>query len=119
MVSRIRLAKHCNTLNTTKMTFATLSTVRQTISNIATLSVSIINDIVMNKNFPPGLFIFPSSYPSTFRSTLDSLDTHVEELSSVLSAQAQDDAIAKFGIAGRVWYTPPTIISWSPCADGT
>jgi len=80
--------------------------------------ISVINDIVMNKNVPAGLFIFHSSYPSTFRTTLGSLDPHVEELSSVLSAQAQDDAIAKFGIAGRVWYTPLSIISWSPYADG-
>ena len=63
------------------------------------------HDIMMNKNIPAGLFIFHSSYPLTFRSTLESLDALVEELSSVLSAQAQDDAITKFGIASRVWYT--------------
>ena len=61
---------------------------------------------IMNKNFPAGLSISHSSYPSSFRSTLDPLDAHVEELSSVLSAEAQDKAIAKFGIAGRVWYNP-------------
>jgi hypothetical protein len=59
--------------------------------------------VVMNKNFPAGLSIFHSSYPSAFRSTLDPSDRHVEVLSSVLSAEAQDRAIAKFGIAGRVW----------------
>ena len=82
---------------------------------------AIVNDIVMSlmtKNFPAGLVICHSSYPSTFRSTLDPLDAHVGELSSVLSPQAQDDAIAKFGIAGRVWYTPPSIILWSLYADG-
>jgi len=63
---------------------------------------SVVN-IVMNKNFPAGLSIFHSSYPSTFQSTLDPSDPHVEELSGVLSAEAQDKAIAKFGIAGRVW----------------
>ena len=63
----------------------------------------------MNSNFPNGLSIFHSSYPSTFRPTLGTLDTHVEEPSSLLSAEAQDKAIAKYGIAGRVWYThsPP------------
>lgn len=60
----------------------------------------------MNKNFPASLPIFHSSYLSTFRSTLDPSDPHVEELSSVLSAETQVKAIAKFGIAGRVWYTP-------------
>jgi hypothetical protein len=60
----------------------------------------------MNSNFPNGLSIFHSSYPSSFRPTLGPLDAHTEEPSSVLSAEAQDKAIAKYGIAGRVWYTP-------------
>jgi len=52
-------------------------------------------DTMMNKNFPAGRFFLHSSYPPTFRSTLGSLRTHVEELGRVLSAQAQNDAIAK------------------------
>jgi hypothetical protein len=58
----------------------------------------------MNSNFPNGLSISHSSFPSTFRSTLGSLDTHVEGPNNFLSAEAQDEAIAKYGIAGRVWY---------------
>jgi len=61
--------------------------------------------LMMNSNFPNGLSIFHSSYPSTFRSTPGSLDTHVEG-PNFLSAEAQDEAIAKYGIAGRVWYKP-------------
>jgi hypothetical protein len=59
--------------------------------------------LIMSSNFPNGLFIFHSSYPSTFRSTLGPLDKHVER-PNFLSAEAQDEAIAKYGIAGRVWY---------------
>lgn len=57
----------------------------------------------MNSNFPNGLSIVHSSYPSTLRSTLVSLDAH-DEGPNFLSAEAQDEAIAKYGIAGRVWY---------------
>jgi len=60
--------------------------------------------IGMNSNFPNDLSIFHSSYPSTCRPTLGSLD---EETNNFLSAEAQDEAIAKYGIAGRVWYTSP------------
>jgi hypothetical protein len=59
--------------------------------------------LMMNSNFPDGLSIFHSSYPSTFRPTLGSLDTNVEG-PDFLSAEAQDEAIVKYGIAGRVWY---------------
>lgn len=68
----------------------------------------------MNSNFPNGLSISHSSYPSTFRHTLDSLD---DEPNNVLDAEAQDKAIAKYGIAGRVWYTPPSALPRTPSAD--
>jgi hypothetical protein len=58
--------------------------------------------LMMNSNFPNGLSIFHSSYSST----LASLDPHVEG-PNFLSAEAQDEAIAKYGIAGRVWYKTP------------
>jgi hypothetical protein len=67
---------------------------------------------MMNSNFPNGLSIFHSSYPSTFRSTLGSLDTHVVG-PNFLSAEAQDEAIAKYGIAGRVWYKLLSTVSCS------
>jgi len=68
----------------------------------------------MNSNFPlaNGLSIFHSSYPSTFRSTLGSLDTHVEG-PNFLNAEAQDEAIANYGIAGRVWYKLLSSVSCS------
>ena len=50
---------------------------------------------MMYTNFPAGLSIFHSC-PSSH--------TQAEELSDVLSAEAQDTAIAEYGIAGRVWY---------------
>ena len=68
----------------------------------------------MNSNFLNGLSISHSSYPSTFRPTPGSLD---DEPNSVLGAEAQDNAIAKYGIAGRVWYTPPFALSSTPSAD--
>ncbi|KAI0300809.1 hypothetical protein BC826DRAFT_621383 [Russula brevipes] len=54
-------------------------------------------------NFPVGLSISHSSYPSTHPTALNSLGTDVQGPGSVLSAEAQDRAIAKYGIAGRVW----------------
>jgi hypothetical protein len=54
-----------------------------------------------NSNFPNGLSIVHSSYPTTL--TLASLDPH-DEGPNFLSAEAQDEAIAEYGIAGRVWY---------------
>ncbi|KAI9509809.1 putative methyltransferase-domain-containing protein [Russula earlei] len=54
----------------------------------------------MNPNFPPGLSIFHSSCPPTFRFALDA---DVKDPGGFLSAEAQDSAIAKFGIAGRIW----------------
>ena len=72
----------------------------------------------MNSNFPNGLSIFHSSYPSSFRPTLGPLDAHVEEPSSLLSAEAQDRVIAKYGIAGRIWYTPSRRFPGTPSADG-
>jgi len=67
---------------------------------------------MMNSNFPNGLSIFHSSYPSTFRSALGSLDTH-DEGPNFLSAEVQDEAIAKYGIAGRVWYKLLSSVSCS------
>jgi hypothetical protein len=52
----------------------------------------------MYANFPAGLSIFHSDSSS---------HTQAEELTDVLSADAQDTAIAKYGIAGKVWYIPP------------
>ncbi|KAI0303666.1 putative methyltransferase-domain-containing protein [Multifurca ochricompacta] len=57
----------------------------------------------MNSNFPTGLAIFHSSYPSTSQFNFGSPDTHEEELADVLDPKAQDTAIAEYGIAGRVW----------------
>ena len=57
----------------------------------------------MHANFPAGLSISHSSYPSTSQFNLGS-DAREEELFGALSAEAQDTAIAKYGIAGRVWY---------------
>ncbi|KAF8271167.1 putative methyltransferase-domain-containing protein [Lactarius quietus] len=50
---------------------------------------------MMYANFPDGLSIF-HSYPS-------SQFGPYAELTDVLSAEAQNTAIAKYGIAGRVW----------------
>jgi hypothetical protein len=48
----------------------------------------------------------PVSLSSIPRSRLlfDPSDPHVEKLSSVLSVETQVKALARFGIAGRVWY---------------
>jgi len=73
--------------------------------------VSIHCTLMMNSNFPDGLSIFHSSYPSTFRFTLSSLDAHVEGPFDFLSAEAQDEAIAKYGVASRVWYKPLSAVS--------
>lgn len=67
---------------------------------------------MMNSNFPDGLSISHSSYPSTFQSTFGSLDAHIERL-NFLGAEAQDEAIAKYGIAGRVWYKLLSTVSYS------
>lgn len=67
----------------------------------------------MNANFPVGLSISHSFHPSTFPSPFAA---HVEESSSVFNAEAQDKAIAEYGIAGRVWYTQPLSL-WSCFAD--
>ncbi|KAI9463278.1 putative methyltransferase-domain-containing protein [Lactarius psammicola] len=53
----------------------------------------------MYANFPAGLSIF-HSYPSASQF---GPYTQAEELTDVLGAEAQDTAIAKYGIAGRVW----------------
>ncbi|KAI9439830.1 putative methyltransferase-domain-containing protein [Lactarius indigo] len=53
----------------------------------------------MHANFPPGLSI-SHSYPSASQS---SPHTQAEGPADFLSAGAQDTAIAKYGIAGRVW----------------
>jgi hypothetical protein len=57
----------------------------------------------MFANFPAGLSIF-HSYPSTSQF---GPYTQAEQLTDILSAEAQDIAIAKYGIAGRVWYIHP------------
>jgi hypothetical protein len=57
---------------------------------------------MMSANFPAGLSIFHSDSSS---------HTQAEALTDVLSAEAQDTAIAKYGIAGRVWYIRPTLRS--------
>jgi hypothetical protein len=49
------------------------------------------------------------------------LSTHIERL-SFLGAEAQDEAIAKYGIAGRVWYKLLSSVSYSlppPTEDAT
>ena len=61
---------------------------------------------MMYANFPAGLSIFHSYHPSAFQ--FDPY-TQAEELADVLSAEAQDTAISKYGIAGRVWYIHPLL----------
>ena len=66
---------------------------------------------MMYTNFPAGLSIFHSNpSASPFGSC-----PQAEELTNVLSAEAQDTAIAKYGIAGRVWYIHAPLCS-SPLA---
>ena len=48
----------------------------------------------MDPNFPSNLNIHPSSYESQLDST---------EYDKIYSFQAQELAIRKYGIAGRVW----------------
>jgi hypothetical protein len=61
------------------------------------------NHLLMNANFPAGLSISHSSFPSTSQFNLGSLDVRREDSFGFLGAEAQDTAIAKYGIAGRVW----------------
>jgi hypothetical protein len=67
----------------------------QTMSNKVTF--------LMNANFPAGLSISHSSFASTSQFKLSSLDVSGEDFFGFLGAEAQDTAIAKYGIAGRVW----------------
>lgn len=58
---------------------------------------------LMNTNFPTGLSISHSSFPSTSQFNLGFLDVRREDSFSFLGAKAQDIAIVKYGIAGRIW----------------
>lgn len=63
---------------------------------------------MMYANFPAGLSIFHSDSSS---------HTQAEELTDVLSADAQDTAIAKYGIAGKVWEAAYTMMLYVQDSD--
>jgi len=67
------------------------------------MSVFTFSIAMMYANFPAGLSIFHSNPSASQFGPY----TQAEELTDVLSAEAQDTAIAKYGIAGRVWYIHP------------